>query len=101
MKDKTQQTDRELLEYQAAVVALREILNDKNGRVTFKYLFKALGVNELPDVGLDGDILHQVLGHNRAGLSVFKMACEANHNVAGQLVAEIEKEKLDVLQVDE
>lgn len=91
----TQQELRDQLEHQTAVVALQSIIASKDGRKVFKYLFKSLGVNELPEIGLEGDIMHQLLGHYRAGQSVFKMACEANHNIAGQLIAEIEKEKRD------
>lgn len=83
---------KEALEHRDVLLALRAILPTENGRMVFKYLFKCLQVNELPAKGVDGFLLHDTLGFLRSGREVFKLAAEANTEVAAQLMAEIEKE---------
>ncbi len=89
-------TSEELEERTEHANALRNIdtiMSTPAGRGFMKYLFKHLDVCEMPEFGLQGEILHDRLGFLRAGNSIYKIACEANFEVAAQLMAQIEKEK--------
>lgn len=93
----TDEERREALEHRDALLDIRAILSTSHGRRFFKYLFKVLDVAELPDIGVEGPLLHERLGFLRVGHSIFKLASEANHEVSGQILAEIEKEKYERL----
>lgn len=96
----TPQEIREALEHKDVLEAIRDVLSRPTGRRLFKYLFKEFSVAEIPDVGYEGVVLHGMLGHYRAGSAIYKIACEANADVAGQLLAEKEKDAIDELYKD-
>lgn len=89
----TEQERLEELEYRDALLHIKAVLATSSGRQFVKYLFKNLGVTELPELGLTGELMHERLGLTRAALSVFQLISVANSEVAGLLIAEIEKEK--------
>lgn len=93
----TPQEQKEAIEHKDVLEAIRDVLSRPSGRAFFKYLFKEFSVAEIPDVGLEGFILHGMLGHYRAGNAIYKIACEANAEIAGQLLAEKEKDAIDEL----
>lgn len=84
---------REQLEHREVLQSIQSILITKPGRDFIKYLFKSFEVGELPAVGIEGSFLMDRLGFLRAGNSVFKIVAEANAEQAGQIIAQIEKEK--------
>lgn len=88
---------QEALEHRDVLLSLRAILTSEAGKKFVKYLFKHLDVGEVPPFGLEGFVLAERLGLARAGNAVFKIACEADHEVAAKLLAELEKEKYDRL----
>lgn len=89
----TKEEFRERAEHRDAILDIRAMLNSESGRRFFKYLFKNFDVGSLPERGMDGEILHEYLGFLRAGNSIFKLASEANVEIAAQLLAKIEKER--------
>jgi len=84
---------KERIEHRDALIAIRDILTDSSGRFFMKYLFKHLEVGRLPELGLEGNILYDKLGFLRAGNAIFSLVCEANPQVASELLAENEKER--------
>jgi hypothetical protein len=89
----TEEEIKEAIEHRDVLLAIRAVLATVSGRVLFKYLFKHFGVTELPQIGLDERILSENLGFLRAGNSIFKLVAEANAEVAGELLATIEKDR--------
>lgn len=85
------------VEHRDVITALADLLENKSGQILIKYLFKNFQVGELPPFGLEGLELHDQLGFLRAGNAVYKIACEANFNKAGEILAKIEKEKYEKL----
>jgi len=83
----------EAKEHRDMILDLRGVLNTQSGRNVFKYLFKHLEVAELPELGWTGELLSDKLGSLRAGQSIFKLVCEADAEMAGSLLAKVEKEK--------
>lgn len=84
---------KEAIEHRDMLLELREILATKSGRNFFKYLFKTLNVIELPAKGLENGDLMETIGYLRAGRAIFKLASEANADVAASLLADVEKER--------
>lgn len=96
----TEADRREALEHRDALMAIRAILATNEGRVFFKYLLKNLEVGELPPIGLEGSILFDKLGFLRSGHAIWKLVAEANPKIAGEILANIEKEKYEILNLE-
>lgn len=96
-REMTQEELAEGLEHRDTLLNLRAILATSHGMQFFKYLFKHLEVGELPDVGMEGNLLFEKLGFLRAGNSIWKLAAEANVQAAANLIAANEKERYDKL----
>lgn len=92
---KTQEEIEDALKHRDVILHIRAILATKSGIEFFKYLFEVFGVTELPEIGLEGQLLFEKMGFLRAGKSIFKLVSEADFNVAAQLIAKTEKEKAD------
>lgn len=84
---------RDRAEHQQALASIQAVVQTKAGKDFVKYLLKAFDIGELPVVGISGDYLMDRLGFLRAGQSVFKIVAEANPDIAGQIIAQIEKER--------
>lgn len=97
MTDKSQdQLNQEMKEramHQAVLSDIQTLLATKSGKNFVKYLFQSFDVGEVPVFGATGDYLQSYLGMLRAGNSIFKIVSEANPDVAGALLAQIEKER--------
>lgn len=89
------QNHREHSEHQNVLLALGAILNTKNGKELFSYIFKNFDVTGMPEQGLQGNDLHEYLGFLRAGNSLFKLASEASSEVAATLLANTERRRYD------
>lgn len=85
------------LEHRDVLLAIGAIIKTKEGQTLFKYLFKSLDVAKLPEPELDGKILHEYLGFLRAGNSIYKLACEADAEIAASILAKIERERYNDL----
>jgi hypothetical protein len=94
-KELQQQEIRAHIAHAQMLEHIKKVVADPSGRAFIKYLFKELGVAELPEVGLKDDMLHAYLGHLRAGNSIFKIVAQAVPSLAGELLAQIEKEKYE------
>lgn len=84
---------QEALEHQNTLLAISSILKTKEGLQFFNYLFKNFEVASVPPMGMQGLDLHEYLGFLRAGNSVYKLACEANSEIAASILAKQEREK--------
>lgn len=84
---------KERAEHRDAILDLRAILQTAEGQRLVKYLFKNLDVCELPEMGLEGNLLFERLGFLRAGKSIFDLMTEADVVTTARLIAEKEKEK--------
>lgn len=93
MAELTQEEIKDRIEHRDMLLDIQAILVTKSGKNFFKYLFKYLDVSELPPLGLTGDMLMDKLGSLRAGNSVFKLVAEASPDIAGQLIAQNERDK--------
>lgn len=93
MSQLTDDERKEALEHRDAILDVRAILATSSGKRFLKYLFKHQEVAQLPDLGLEGSFLHDRLGSLRPGRLLFELVCEANAELAGTLLAEIEKER--------
>lgn len=92
---------KERLEHRDVLLNIQAMLGTKPGREFVKYLFKSFEVGEMPMIGLSGDMLMDRLGFLRAGNSIFKIVAEANSEMAGTLLGQIEKEKYAQIQYDQ
>jgi hypothetical protein len=86
---------REAIEHRDAIMDIRAILATRSGKRFFHYLFKNLDVGALPEKGLHIDLLNERLGFLKAGQSIFKLTCEADVEVASQILAKVEKERYE------
>lgn len=89
----TQEEIAEAIEHRDILLDVRAILTTKQGQSFFKYMLKYFSINDLPDLGLDGPLMYEQLGKLRASHSIWKLLCEANPELAGQLLAAVEKEE--------
>lgn len=90
------QIDRqEALEHRDTLLAINSILREPHGEKFFKYLFKNLEVGNLPDQGLEDNRLHESLGFLRAGNSIYKLVCESDPEIAGNILSKIERERYE------
>jgi hypothetical protein len=97
-KKLTQEEIEEALEHRDVLLALREILATQSGQMFFKYLFKHFEIGLLPEVGVEGTLLHDHIGFLRAGVSIFELASEANPQLSAGILADIKKEKYERLR---
>jgi len=84
---------REALEHRDVNLNLKAVLATEAGRHVFKYLFKTLALHEDPEPGLSELELREFLGIQKAGRSIFKLACETSPHIASELLASIERER--------
>jgi hypothetical protein len=91
----SREEDKQAQEDKAALSALSVLIKNPDARIVIKYILKSLEVGTLPPQGLSGEILHDYLGFLRAGKSIWEMVSQADHVVAGLILAEIQKEKHD------
>lgn len=96
-KQDEQALQREAIEHRDVVLDLRAILGTPAGMRFIKYLFKSFDVAQMPEEGLDGNLLYERLGVLRAGNAIFKIASEASFEHSAKLLAEIEKERYEIL----
>lgn len=88
------------IEHRDMLLDVRQILSSSSGQRFFKYLFKHFGAGQLPEKGLEGVDLHERIGHLRTGRAIFELASEANAELAGQLLAQNEKERYAQIMAD-
>ena len=103
-EDQDQITNEELkerLKHRDALLDIQAVLVTKSGKAFIKYLFESFDVGELPPIGFSGDLLMDRLGFLRAGNAIFKIVAEANPEMAGIILGQIEREKYDQIQFDE
>ena len=91
---------KEAIEHREVLLDVKAVLATNHGRNFIKYLFKHLGVGELPELGLTGDLLMDKLGFLRAGNSIFKLVSEADFEITGALLAKNEKEKYNEIYAE-
>jgi hypothetical protein len=88
-----EQDRQEQLEHRDVLLAIGSILQSKEGREIFGYLFKNFDVAEAPEIGLTGEVLHDRLGFIRAGNSIYKLVCEADFDIAASILSKIERDR--------
>ena len=88
---------KEIQEHQDVILNLRAILATPSGRDFIRYLFKSLDVAEVPEFGLEGNLLMDRIGFLRAGHSIFKLVSEADSDKCADILAKVEKEKYATL----
>lgn len=86
---------QEALEHRDVLLAIGVLLKQKEGLTLFSYLFKNLDVAELPDRTLTGEDLQEYLGFLRAGNSIYKLACEADADIAASLLSQLERKRYE------
>ncbi len=89
---------KEDIEHRDVLLAIGSLLKTPEGLNLFKYLFKNFEVANLPDKSLEGIELHEALGFLRAGNSIYKLACESASEIAGSIIAKIERERYEDLR---
>lgn len=89
----TEEERRERLEHRDMLLHLRAVLATASGQHLIKYLFRNFEVGGVPELGLEGAFLMDRIGFLRAGQSIFRIVAEANADIAGHILAEIEKER--------
>lgn len=97
MSEMSEEERQEAIEHRDVLLDIRSMLVLDSGLKFFKYLFKNLEVGEVPELGVEGNFLHDKLGFLRAGNSIFKLVCEADYEVSAKILAAIEKEKYERL----
>lgn len=99
-RELTQEEVAEAIEHRDMLLDVRAILATTSGRNFFKYLFEHFEVTQLPDLGLEGNLLMEKLGFLRAGNAIFKLVAEANAEMAATLLAQNEKDRYAKLYSD-
>lgn len=93
----SQEEVSERLEHRDVLLNIQAIIATGPGQNFFKYLFKHFEVAELPPVGMDGSLLMDKLGSLRAGNAIFKLVSEANPQLAGSILAQVERDKYEYI----
>lgn len=91
--ERTPEELSEALEHRDLLLHVRAVLATVSGRHFFRYIFRHLNIRDLPELGLEGQILFERLGFLRASNAIFEIVAEASPELAGQLIAENEKER--------
>lgn len=86
---------KEATEHKQVLVDLNSVLQSPAGNRLFKYLFKYFEIAKTPDFGHPENMLRELNGYNRAGEAIFDLACEANFEIAGAILAKVKKELYD------
>ncbi len=84
---------RERAKHAQTVQDIRVVLTTPSGRALVKYLFESFELTELPEIGMEGNLLYDKLGSLRPGRLFFNIVSEANPEMAGTILAQITKEK--------
>ena len=84
---------KEAAAHQAMLLDIQQLLGTKAGKSFVKYLFFTLSVAEVPPLGMVDDFLRDHIGYLRAGNAVFNIVAEANPEMAGTILGQIQKEK--------
>lgn len=92
---------REMLDHRKAIEAIATILKMDAGRKTFEYLLKHISPVQLPELGLEGALMHDRMGFCRAGRSIYDLAVQADFKIAAEIMAKVEKEKLDEIAYED
>ena len=92
---------KEKIAHRDTVLHVRAVLATVSGKALFKYFFDSFGVGQFPAVGLENDFLRDELGNLRVGNSIFKLASEADFEIAGNLLAQLEKDRYDQLHAEQ
>lgn len=87
---------KEAVKEQQAIKDIRSIITTQTGRSFLKYLLVTLDFGKMPEPGLPDNLLHDYMGFLRAGNSVFKLIAAADPSLAGQIIAQIEKERNEI-----
>ena len=88
---------REALKHRDAILDINAILATEAGKRFIKYLFESFEVGVMPERGLAEMDLYDRLGFLRAGNAIFKIVAEASPEIAGMILAKVEKERYDEL----
>lgn len=88
---------QERLEHQDVLLAIAAVIETKEGKKIFEYLFKNLEVGTLPPINLRGEELHEMLGFLRAGNSIYKLVCEAATESAASILSSLERKRYEEL----
>lgn len=91
----TDQEISEALEHTQVLKDVASLLATQPGERFIKYLFKHFEVGELPPLGLKDDLLTDKLGSLRPGRTLFRLISEADPRMAGIILANVEKEKIN------
>ena len=89
----TDEERKDAIEHRDVLLNLRAVLATASGQHFIKYLFKNFEVGGVPELGLEGAILMDKIGYLRSGQAIFKIVAEASPEIAGHILAEIEKER--------
>lgn len=89
------QSNKEAIEQRDAQLNLKAILATDPGRNFIKFLLVNFDVGELPEQGIEGVTLHETIGFLRAGQSIFQIVSQANRQIAGEILANIQGDKYD------
>lgn len=90
--DHVELTHKEHQEQLDAIMDIRAVLATINGKNFIKYLFKNLEVGQLPEIGWEGNILHDKLGFLRAGKSVYDLVNAADPIATANILVQVTKE---------
>lgn len=88
-----EQEYREQAKHATALLDIQQVLATKAGKSLFYYLFSELAVADLPQQGMPHDAMLEYLGFLRAGKSIFDIVSEASPEMAGTILAQIQKER--------
>ncbi len=92
---------KESIQRRDLLLHVRAILATASGKEVFKYFFDEFGVGQFPAPGLIEEQLRDELGNLRVGNSIFKLASEADFEIAGNLLAQLEKDRYDQLYAEQ
>lgn len=84
---------KELKRRQEILLDIQSVLATKPGRNLMRFLFEEFGVGQLPEIGISDEYLRDRLGFLRAGQLIFNVVAEAHPETAGNILAQIEREK--------
>jgi len=90
---------REELRLRQAYAAIKQLLATQDGRVFMMYLLREFEYGEMPQVGMDKDLMLDKMGMLRAGQAIFNLIAEADPYGAAALLGEIKKEDNDVKNI--
>lgn len=97
----TPEEAKERIRHRDALLDIQAVLKTVSGYRLFTYLFREYDPLFLPDMLIEGAMLHEGLGQRRAFIEIFKLVSEADPANAAAILAQNIRERYNELLAEQ